>query len=427
MHVGSHLIPRVTRRRTLAAVLAFTLLAAVTVGTPTRTEAMTKSTEHAWVGMPFSGHFGNADWGSYPGQHGAYGADWATDLYAEPGTAVQALVGAGSGAVSLVGRARAACGSTGTAIIVDVFVDGVSAGWVYYGHLADAALAIGESRPIAYGEVLGTTALWTYQPGCWEVRTRAGVHTHVGVYTTGAWSCWAGHASHQYLDAGMGIGVVGGTGSAARACSGTETGDTQNDTNDDHDQGGQTGLTGSAARGDIVGWRNADGSVTSWFVTMDGHRRWISDASTYWCLREHGSVDHGPQPAGVLDAMPDDNGRWAWCPTDRLGHDMVLKRGGHIRSQDGRYSLELQASDGNLVLYGPSGRAIWAMHRPSAQFLVMQPDANLVQYGASGPATWASNTWGSGAGYFVVQNDGNMVLYRNDGRPVWASGTAGRT
>ena len=96
----------------------------------------------------------------------------------------------------------------------------------------------------------------------------------------------------------------------------------------------------------------------------------------------------------------------------------------HLTSSDGRYTLWMQG-DGNLVLYGPSGRAQWANHRFSSSFVVMQGDGNLVTYGGSG-ATWASNTWGSGADRLVVQSDGNLVLYAGS-RPVWASNTAGRT
>ena len=187
-----------------------------------------------------------------------------------------------------------------------------------------------------------------------------------------------------------------------------------------------TGPTLASTRANIVSWRNGDGSVTSWFVTLGGERRWIPDAATYWCLRGHGSADLGSQPSSTLDSLPD-RGRWAWCPRDAVGHEMVLRRGGRLVSNDGRYRLEFQASDGNLVIYGPSGRAIWAMHRPNAEFLIMQPDGNLVQYPSSGPATWSTNTLGSGAGYVVMQSDGNLVVYRNNGVPVWWTGTTGRT
>lgn len=85
--------------------------------------------------------------------------------------------------------------------------------------------------------------------------------------------------------------------------------------------------------------------------------------------------------------------------------------------------------DGELVMYGPSGRAIWSTDRftsnwSSQEYVIFQGDGNLVTYGG-GRAIWNTRTGGSGANHFEVQSDGNLVIYRGS-TPVWDSLTTGR-
>jgi hypothetical protein len=108
---------------------------------------------------------------------------------------------------------------------------------------------------------------------------------------------------------------------------------------------------------------------------------------------------------------------------DRLLSGQGLRRGQSICSQNRLYCLVQQAGDGNLVLYKPGGRPLWA-NSVSASFTVMQTDGNLVSYDAVGRPLWASNTAGNGTSTFIVQDDGNLVVYRaSDARPTWASNT----
>ncbi len=174
----------------------------------------------------------------------------------------------------------------------------------------------------------------------------------------------------------------------------------------------------SAYAGNIVQW-NGDTKTqkTSWLVSADLKRYWIPDSSTYNCLMSQGYPDAGPISSTILDQLPDQNGKWATCGASSLGTNQYLFRGSYLRSNDGRYFLYLQRSDGNLVLYGPSG-ALWANSR-SSDFLVMQGDNNLVTYGYSAGATWATGTSNTRANTLVVQNDGNLVLYASGGVPIW--------
>jgi hypothetical protein len=96
-----------------------------------------------------------------------------------------------------------------------------------------------------------------------------------------------------------------------------------------------------------------------------------------------------------------------------------------ITSPDNRFTLTLQAGDGNLVLYEYGKRALWASGMKSgAAWLLNQPDGNLVDYGSNGAyAGWASNS-GGGKATLEIQNDGNVVLYRDsDRRVLWSTGT----
>jgi hypothetical protein len=109
-----------------------------------------------------------------------------------------------------------------------------------------------------------------------------------------------------------------------------------------------------------------------------------------------------------------------------LGPDRQLGAGDWL--QNGSYRLVMQ-TDGNLVLYGPTG-PLWATHTnsPAAAnaVLVNQGDGNLVVYTADRrSALWASRTNGKGAGRLVMQSDGNVVLYNNTGQATWTTYTNG--
>ncbi len=110
---------------------------------------------------------------------------------------------------------------------------------------------------------------------------------------------------------------------------------------------------------------------------------------------------------------------------DTLNANVRLTRNQSLYSADRRYRFVLQ-DDGNLVLYGPSGRALWANGKFDTAYAVMQSDGNLVCYRSNNTANWASNTCGSGGIRLVVQTDGNVVVYTSAGRAVWATNTCGK-
>jgi len=105
------------------------------------------------------------------------------------------------------------------------------------------------------------------------------------------------------------------------------------------------------------------------------------------------------------------------------GHSLT---GGQILwSPSHQYYASFQ-TDGNLVVYGPTGAATWnsGTYGQGGTELRMQTDGNLVIYTPSVSAVWSTATWNSGSSNrLVMQDDGRLVLYTGGDLPVWINGT----
>ncbi|MEM9243719.1 MAG: hypothetical protein AAGA27_06650 [Pseudomonadota bacterium] len=116
---------------------------------------------------------------------------------------------------------------------------------------------------------------------------------------------------------------------------------------------------------------------------------------------------------------------------------LTLKSGHELLSSNGQFSLRLQSSDSNLVLYEnydaatQGSKAVFALNLkdpppPGHANLVFQYDANLVLYNTydNSPA-WSTNTEGhqSSSPKLCLQNDGNLVIYSTipSQKVLWAS------
>jgi hypothetical protein len=110
---------------------------------------------------------------------------------------------------------------------------------------------------------------------------------------------------------------------------------------------------------------------------------------------------------------------------DRLHQAEGLTHGQSLGSQDGRYSLTVQA-DGNVVLSQTGGVVRWSSQtagNPGAG-LAMQPDGNLVLYSPTRVALWSSGTWDHPGAWVILQNDGNLVVYAPGTQTaLWATNT----
>lgn len=137
--------------------------------------------------------------------------------------------------------------------------------------------------------------------------------------------------------------------------------------------------------------------------------------------RPSGSPASTPSPPrGTPSAQPAAPTRHA----DRLEPGQRLLRGQTLTSADGRYTLTLQDSDGNLVIYEDGSTALWHVGpSPDAAFLINQVDGNLVLVRRDGSSIWATGTAGKAGLTLYIFDDGNLVLLDRDEKPVWETDT----
>ena len=111
--------------------------------------------------------------------------------------------------------------------------------------------------------------------------------------------------------------------------------------------------------------------------------------------------------------------------TDHLNPGEAMALGSHLQSKNGRFRLDFQKSDGNLVLYSGSA-PLWnsGTRGRGAIKVLMQKDGNLVIYDRKNRPLWASGTQGRPGAFLSLNDDANLVVYQG-GRPLWNSGTWG--
>ncbi|MEQ8969238.1 MAG: S8 family serine peptidase, partial [Coleofasciculus sp. C1-SOL-03] len=107
------------------------------------------------------------------------------------------------------------------------------------------------------------------------------------------------------------------------------------------------------------------------------------------------------------------------------GTNLDFRRGQEWITSTG-YKFRFQ-TDGNLVLYSPQGKAIWATgtNGTNADRFSVQTDGNVVLYAGPGNPVWATNTAGNKGAYFAIQGDGNLVVYSSSGKAIFNTGTNG--
>lgn len=253
------------------------------------------------VGMPFGGKWAyNVDAGppyddigeSHPAGHWTPGGgDWGTDLYARAGEPVKLSV-ASSGALSFSWRATTN-GGCGQRTVVNIFVDGAFAGWMYYEHLNGAV----KSGPITNGMTLGYVADWG---GC-----NGGPHIHVEMASSANYACYADHGRPGVtLAAGKSLGLINAPNTGPKqACAGT--GSISNGNNQF-----LADVTGDN-RVDAVVFFPSDGA---WYVApsvgnaFSGYRRWALGHGVGSSNRLMADVN-GDRRADALVYFPND-GAW---------------------------------------------------------------------------------------------------------------------
>lgn len=329
---------------------------------------------------------------------------WALDLGAQVGSPVYA---AGAGQVYAVATGQTGCSSTANWVMVDHHGN-----YSTYYHLDTVKVAKGDwvDQTTQLGTV-GETGL--ANRGCWphlhyEKDSTGTASTQSSAVDPGGLQACYGNVLKTFPDAwGLSTweGIPWGTRklhSDGTVCDGADP---------------------ASFAGHIVqATTDTATPKTSWFVTPDLKRELIPDTNAYTCVKALPSPGPDSVSSAMLSQLPDQTGQWVACG-DTMPANRTLQRDMYMKSGDGRYTLWLQ-HDGNLVLYGPSGRALWATYKYATVFVIFQSDGNLVGYSATGAPTWWSGTDGRGGLYFAVQSDGNLVIY-SASKALWNSKTSG--
>lgn len=98
-----------------------------------------------------------------------------------------------------------------------------------------------------------------------------------------------------------------------------------------------------------------------------------------------------------------------------------LRPGWYLQSSDRKYRLVMQG-DGNLVEY-KGGSALWSsgtVGHPGAAVELQDSDGNLVIYDTAGMALWQAKTAGNPGDRLQLQTDGNLVVYAASGQVLWS-------
>jgi hypothetical protein len=171
--------------------------------------------ETAVIGMPMNGKWAynvnvNPPWtdinSSHPSVHSSPGTQWATDLYASAGTDVR-FYAKSSGALSYSWASSTT--SCGQSTMINVHVNGVNVGRVYFAHLTNAV----KSGPITNGMVVGKMAVIKIA----DRICNPGPHFHIGFSNTTNQSCFVSYGNPgTSVSATVPIGVLGSSNTRAK-------------------------------------------------------------------------------------------------------------------------------------------------------------------------------------------------------------------
>lgn len=275
------------------------ILLLVGVGSASPSTQGAPNTDAVAVTMPFAGKWawtilkarcGSDRCDSHPSYHEKYSADWATDLYAPPGTAVKFNVsGATTGLSYSASITDTSCGA-GKRVRITLKTGGTTLGWAQYDHLDITGISFAS---IANNKTLGVTKNWG-KKSCYVVSSDAGVHTHFSAANTSKYSCWIDYGSvGTPLAANATIAIVGSNNTGVQQkCS--------------------PGASVSGYANTIVQWNgDTKAQKTAWFVNPSAQRQWIPTIPIYNCLA---AKARGPVqlPRKVLDLLTD-TGQSAAC------------------------------------------------------------------------------------------------------------------
>ncbi len=185
-----------------------------------------------------------------------------------------------------------------------------------------------------------------------------------------------------------------------------------------HADGGSGDSGGGDLRGHIVQWDgDTNSQKTAWLVGSDGYRRWISDGSTFNCLKYDAGMQ-GPdlESSDILNGYVNMDNVWAVCGAITMGTNSELEVGTYLKSPGG---ARLTLTSNGLRTVDSVGVTRWAPGGSGNRF-ILQADQNLVLYSGT-QQVWASNTAGSGAVWLSIRDDGTFALFNKQNQEVWGS------
>lgn len=164
--------------------------------------------------------------------------------------------------------------------------------------------------------------------------------------------------------------------------------------------------------------KHPDGDIH--YVGPDGRRHYAATQAAVDCLQARHGTPRTVRWRDYIKRLP--QGDWAVCG-DTLRRNQNFDRGQWLRSGNG-YRLVMQ-TDSNLVVYNPSGKAIWALGiNSSRKHIKLHDNGCLASVRYDNEWDWSKGC-GSNADRLVMQSDGNLVLYAGS-KAVWATNTVGK-
>ena len=174
---------------------------------------------------------------------------------------------------------------------------------------------------------------------------------------------------------------------------------------------------------DMGGAGNDTGYVGS-FLGMPTRREYF-DGDTIWADFQGGRIASNRNTGKTEALRPGEQPSWRQSVNIYIkpGVSNLTFRRGQEWVTSSNYKFIFQ-QDGNLVLYSPQGKAIWATgtDNTSTDSFVVQADGNVVLYNGN-KAVWATDTAGNPGAYFAIQGDGNLVVYSSVGKALSSTGT----
>ncbi len=187
----------------------------------------------------------------------------------------------------------------------------------------------------------------------------------------------------------------------------------------------------SPGPGSVATW----GSIGSLYTDLGGAPHWLGmptrreyhDGDTIFSDFEGGRIAYNRNTGRTEALRPGQQPSWRHQGNITIkptSTNLSFSRGQSWMTSTG-YEFRLQ-TDGNLVLYSPERKALWATgtQNTGANKFAVQTDGNVVLYHDNTPL-WATNTDGNPGAYFAIQTDGNLVVYSSDKKPLFNTGTDG--